>query len=127
MSYRLHWGTNMPYNPPLARVVATRTGIGGYVGRPRKYPSWRFVVDFAGGPLAMVGEKVEVEPVISVSRGEIENVSTRPHAGGQRTTFDLKAIGNSPAPIDLRMYLRLDGKPLSETWLYQWNPPVAAS
>lgn len=127
MSYRLHWGTNLPYNPPLARVVATRTGIGGTVGRPRKYPSWRFVVDFAGGPLAMVGEKVEVDAVISVSRGELENVSTRPHAGGHRTTFDLKAIGSGTAPVDLRLYLRLDGKPLTETWLYQWTPPPDAA
>jgi glucans biosynthesis protein len=29
-------------------VVATRTGIGGVVGRKRKYASSRFVVDFAG-------------------------------------------------------------------------------
>ena len=30
-SYRLHWGTQMPANPPLAQVVATRTGIGGVI------------------------------------------------------------------------------------------------
>jgi glucans biosynthesis protein len=129
ISYRLHWGTAMPHNPPLARVVATRTGIGGYVGRPRSYPSWRFVVDFAGGALPMLGEKVEVEQVISVSRGEVENATTRsfPPIGGCRTTFDLKSIGSSAAPVDLRLYLRLDGKPLTETWLYQWSPPASTA
>jgi glucans biosynthesis protein len=23
----------------------------------------------------------------------------------------------------LRMYLRIDGRPLTETWTYQWTPP----
>jgi periplasmic glucans biosynthesis protein len=23
----------------------------------------------------------------------------------------------------LRLYLRIDGKPLTETWSYQWTPP----
>jgi glucans biosynthesis protein len=27
------------------------------------------------------------------------------------------------APIDLRLFLRIDGKPLTETWIYQWTPP----
>jgi glucans biosynthesis protein len=26
-------------------------------------------------------------------------------------------------PIDLRLYLRVDGRPLTETWIYQWTPP----
>jgi glucans biosynthesis protein len=26
-------------------------------------------------------------------------------------------------PIDLRLYLRVDGRPLTETWIYQWAPP----
>lgn len=35
--------------------------------------------------------------------------------------FDLRP--NGAEPIDLRLYLRADGQPLSETWLYQWVPP----
>ena len=30
---------------------------------------------------------------------------------------------DSNDPIDLRMYLRIDGRPLTETWIYQWTPP----
>ena len=26
-------------------------------------------------------------------------------------------------PVDLRLYLRADGQPLTETWFYQWSPP----
>jgi glucans biosynthesis protein len=25
--------------------------------------------------------------------------------------------------INLRLYLRIDGRPLTETWIYQWVPP----
>jgi glucans biosynthesis protein len=124
-SYRLHWGSEMPYAPALAQVVATRTGLGGIVGQKRKYFSWRFAVDFAGGELATLAKKANVEPVISASRGEIEITSARPQEqiNGYRAMFDLKPTDNGTEPIDLRLYLRLGGRPLTETWLYQWTPP----
>jgi len=125
--YRLYWGSKMPVSPTLAQVVATRTGVGGIVGQKRKYFSWRFVVDFAGGDLGMLGAQVKVEPVISTSRGEIELTSVRPldSIHGYRAMFDLKPNDDSPTPIDLRLYLRADGQPLTETWIYQWTPPAS--
>jgi glucans biosynthesis protein len=127
-AYRLHWGTRAPFAPSLAQVAATYTGIGGTVGRARTYPSWRFVVDFSGGPLPMLGEKTEIEAAIDVSRGALENVSTRPLPSlqGARVTFDLKSIGDAPEQVNLRLYLRLGRQALSETWLYQWTPPAGS-
>lgn len=131
IGYRLYWGEQMPANPPLARCVATRTGLGGVVGQPRKYFSWRFAVDFAGGDLALLGPKAKVEAVITTSRGKVEITSARPQGAinGYRAMFDL-VPPDDPAtatlPIDLRMYLRCDGQPMSETWLYQYNPPAVA-
>lgn len=124
-SYRLYWGSRMPFRTPLAQVVATRTGVGGVVGQKRKYFSWRFVVDFAGSNLTMLGRDVKVEPVITASRGQIEITSARPLASirGYRAMFDLRPVDDSVAPIDLRLYLRVGGQPLTETWVYQWNPP----
>jgi glucans biosynthesis protein len=121
-SYRLHWGAQMPIRPPLAQVVATRTGLGGVLGQKRSYFSWRFVVDFAGGNLSMLSRDVKIEPVITASRGQIEITSVRPLEAvrGYRAMFDLKPTDDSPAPVDLRLYLRANGQPLSETWLYQW-------
>lgn len=123
--YRLHWG-EPPVAPPLARVVATRTGVGGIVGQQRRYFSWRFVVDFAGGPLAMVGDPTRIEPVIEVSSGQIELSSARPLAsvGGIRAMFDLRPPPGAGGPINLRLFLRVDGQALSETWMYQWTPPT---
>jgi periplasmic glucans biosynthesis protein len=114
----------MPFVPPLAQVMTTRTGIGGVVGDKRDYFSWRFAVDFAGGRLASLADKAKVEPVISASRGQIEVTSARPQREikGYRALFDVRPTDDSVEPIDLRLNLRLDGQPLTETWTYQWTP-----
>ncbi|MCW5574864.1 MAG: glucan biosynthesis protein D [Burkholderiales bacterium] len=124
-AYRLHWGATMPHASPLAHVAATRTGIGGVIGRKREYYSVRFAVDFAGGGLAALGKKAKVEPVIVASRGDIEITSARPLDAiqGYRAMFDLKPVDDSVEPVNLRLYLRSGGRTLSETWLYQWMPP----
>ena len=123
-SYRLHWGAQMPISPPLAQVVATRTGLGGVRSEKRTYFAWRFAVDFAGGELSMLGKNVTVEPVITASRGQIEIPAARPLEAvrGYRATFDLKPTDDSVAPVNLRLYLRADGQALTEKWLYQWTP-----
>jgi glucans biosynthesis protein len=127
--YRLHWGAKMPATPNLATVVATRTGIGGVIGQKRKYFSWRFAIDFAGGDLALLGKKVVVKPVISASHGSVEITSARPLESiqGYRAMFDLRLPDDVKEPVNLRLYLETDGQPLSETWLYQWTPPVDRS
>ena len=125
-SYRLHWGERAPVRPyELASAVATRTGLGGVVGQERKYFSWRFVVAFAGGPLRMLAEEAKVTPVISVSRGRVEITSARPLSAidGYRAMFDL-VPDESEDPIEVRMYLSLNGEPITETWLYQYFPPA---
>ena len=128
-SYRLHWGTQMPVQPPLAQVVATRTGLGGVVGQKRRYFSWRFVVDFAGGDLGLLGKNTRAEPVITVSRGQVEIPSVRPLEAvrGYRVMFDLRPTDDSVAPVNLRLYLHANGQPLTETWVYQWTPSAQRS
>jgi glucans biosynthesis protein len=125
-SYRLHWGSKPPFGPSLARVVATRTGMGGIVGRPREHFAWRFVVDFAGANLAALPRNTRVEPVITVSRGTIEIPAARPLASirGYRASFDVRPPETGTEPIDLRLFLRSGSRTLSETWLYQWTPPA---
>lgn len=124
-SYNMYWGGIPPEQSPKARVVDTFTGIGGVIGKKRPYYSKRFVVDFAGGSLPMLSKDTDVKAVISVSRGRTEIESARPlHAiDGYRAMFDLVPPDDSTDPINIRLYLEADGQPLSETWLYQWNPP----
>lgn len=124
-AYRLYWGEHAPVSPQeLATVQATRTGLGGVIGQKREYFSWRFAVDFAGGVLSMLGDNAEVEPIITVSRGEVEITSARPLSAidGYRAMFDL-VPGESEEPINIRMYLRLGDESITETWVYQYTPP----
>jgi glucans biosynthesis protein len=123
--YRLTWGTRVPSRGPWGRVVATRTGMGGVVGRPRRYFSHRFVVDFAGDWLRNVGREAIVTPVITASRGSVEITSARPlrPISGYRAMFDLKLDDQDAGPVDLRLYLREGDRALTETWLFQWTPP----
>lgn len=126
-AYRLHWGRDAPVTPTLATVAATRTGLGGVVGRERKYFSWRFAIDFAGGRLPLLPPKAKVELVATTSRGRLEIPSARPLAAieGYRALFDL-VPDDSLDPINLTAFLAIDGIPLTETWLYQYSPPPLA-
>ena len=127
-AYRLNWGRENPVVVDLARVHATRTGIGGIIGRKRTYFSWRFVVDFEGGQLPGLGDNPKLIPVISASRGRVEITSVRPlrSINGYRAMFDLALTDESVEPINLRLYISIDGQALSETWLYQYTPPPVA-
>ena len=125
IGYRMYWGREAPVQPPLARTVATRTGIGGVIGKDRTYFSWRFAVDFAGGNFALLDPRTKVEAVVTTTRGRIETTSARPldAINGWRAIFDVVPEANSLAPISLRLFLRAGGQPLTETWLYEYAPP----
>ena len=125
IGYKMFWAREAPSQPPLARCVATRTGIGGVVGKDRSYFSWRFAVDFAGGNFALVDSKTKVEAVVTTTKGRIETTSARPldPVRGWRAIFDLVPDATSTEPISLRMFLRADGQALTETWLYEYAPP----
>lgn len=126
-SYRLYWQDDEP-NPPstIARVVATRIGQGGVPGQPRPddRSKRKFVIDFAGGTLSQMAPRYDIEPVVSTSRGNVDNAYVIKIVGTDRwrALFDVDTTGSDQ--IDLRCYLRLDGKALTETWLYQYFPEV---
>ena len=122
--YRLFWGATPPARPSLARCVASRTGIGGAVGKKRSRFSWRFAVDFTGGNLALLDADAAVEAVVTASRGQVELVTARPQASvqGWRALFDV-VPDERTEPIALRLFLRVNGQALTETWIYEWAPP----
>lgn len=123
--YRLHWLSDEPYPPTaVGRVISTHIGRGGVPGQPhsRGEHLHKFVIDFSGGPLAELAQRFDVETVVTASRGEVVNpyalkVVGTPHWRG---VFDLDLPGDEP--VEIRCYLRLDGQPLTETWLYRFLP-----
>lgn len=128
--YKLYWSGLPPVRSGLARVNATRTGIGGFPegwAPGEYYPrEWarRFAVDFVGGNLQAAAPK-GIEPVITVSSGSIRQVEilyVEP-TDSYRILFDWYPTSADTRPVDMRMYLRSKAETLSETWLYQYFPP----
>jgi glucans biosynthesis protein len=122
--YRLYWQNGEPgYPKTIARVVATRLGRGGIPGQvPWPRDKHKFVVDFTGGPLMQMKQRFDVTPVVSTSRGKVDNAYIIKVVGTNRwrALFDLQL--DSDAAVDLRMFLKLGNRTLSETWLYQYFP-----
>ena len=122
--YRLYWQNSEPaYPDTIAKVVATRLGRGGIPGQnPWPRDAHKFVVDFSGGALNQMAQRYDIKAMVTASRGEIENPYVLKVVGTDRwrAAFDLKLEGSQPA--DLRLFLRLGDKTLSETWLYQYFP-----
>ncbi len=129
--YRLYWAAEPPVRSELARVYATRTGMGGFPegwAPGEHYPeTWsrRFAVDFVGANLKEAAAR-GMEPVITLSSGEAKQVEIlyiEPF-DGYRILFDWHPTSDSVDPVEMRMYLRSQGQTESETWLYQYFPPA---
>jgi glucans biosynthesis protein len=125
--YKLHWLATEPYFPPdLARTVATRMGRGGEPGKPRPQGVVKFMIEFDGAVLATIPDGQKPKAVVSASRGSLDHIYTEeiPYRKRWRASFDLTL--ESADPVELRLFLQMAGKPISETWLYQFQPPAAA-
>jgi glucans biosynthesis protein len=80
------------------------------------------VIDFDGGELRQMKTRFDVEPVVTVSRGKVENPYVIKVVGTDqwRAFFDIALEGREP--VDLRCFLRLGAKTFTETWIYQFFP-----
>jgi glucans biosynthesis protein len=124
LKYRLHWRTDVPDFPPLARCVATRLGNGGQPGLPRPRGVRKFMVEFKGPTLEKIPFGVKPEAVLWASRGSFSYIFTEaiPNdvPGHWRAQFDLTVEGNEP--VEMRLFLRNGAEILSETWAFQYHP-----
>lgn len=127
--YRLHWLADHPYPASnLGRTVATRIGRGGEPGKPRPEGVRKFVIEFSGGPLDQRRPADEPSAVITATRGTVSNTAVERVPGTRRwrAQFDLEVEGMEP--VELRLYLASGDhdQALTETWLYQHLPALAA-
>lgn len=130
--YKLYWSSLPPVESSLARVGATRVGMGGFPegwAPGEHFPDvWcrRFAIDFVGGDLKAAAPK-GIEPVITVSSGtfkQVEILYVEP-LNAYRILFDWYPNSDSTDPVNMRLFLRTKGETLSETWMYQYMPPPA--
>ncbi len=122
-AYRLHWVAEEPFPPAaVGRVVATRLGRGGVPGQPRPPGRKKFAIDFQGGALDGLKQRFDVDVVVDASRGRVDGRYAVKVVGTPRwrAVFDLDVAGEEP--VDLRCYLTVDGRVLTETWLFQYLP-----
>jgi len=121
--YKLSWLDDIAFPETVARATATWTGLGGRPGHKRPAGVRKFVIDFQGQPFAGLGRNDGVELVVTPSRGTLGAAYNHPVVDQRerwRAVFDLEAHG--PEPVDIRAFLRLNGRALTETWVYQYFP-----
>jgi periplasmic glucans biosynthesis protein len=125
LSYKLYWRLEEPHPAPLARVVATRAGVGGIPGQPRPKGTVKYVVDFRGGRLGEFSKRGDIDLVLTAPSGAIERQAIYPVVDTDiwRAVFDFTA--ESGYPVDIRLYLRHGTEALSETWLFQHLPSLS--
>lgn len=127
LHYRLHWLNTEPYPAEnIAQTVATRIGRGGTPGQPRPANVYHFGVEFDRPPVMQkIPYGVFPEVVVTTTAGTISRVFSEPVPNGNiwRANFDIAILPEEVA--DLRMYMALDGVPLTETWIYQFTPRFA--
>lgn len=121
-AYRLHWGNLDDADPEAIAVVGeTRAGVAGVSGVQNPEDARKFVVDFAGEVLANLPGDAALEPVITLSAGEVIASTLEPLEGPGiwRLVLDVQAPGEPV--VELTAHLAGYGQKLSETWLYQWK------
>ena len=120
-AYRLHWG-DLPHDPAeaLAYVFETRSGHGGFAGVEAEQGTRKFVVDFKGGLIGPLDPDTAIEPVVSVSNGEVTSTVLEKIAETDiwRLVIDISAAPD--AVVELSAHLAGFDRRLTETWLYQW-------
>jgi glucans biosynthesis protein len=122
--YKLLWRDVDPFPGDLALCVATRLGAGAIQGAPRSKVLRKFLIEFKGDTLTKLDEGEIPEAVLTCSRGVFSHQYTDVSPDGDRslwrTQFDLDPQGTEP--VEMRCFLRYDGKPLTETWTYRYIP-----
>jgi glucans biosynthesis protein len=113
LAYRQFWCWTPPARPEGAIVVSSRMGK---VGKRR-----RFAVEFVSDAFAEPQMAAQVSATIDASPGQIVAIRLYPYKERRsiRVVFDLDP--GSETYSEIRLALKLQNQPVSETWLYRWT------
>ncbi|MBZ8140095.1 glucan biosynthesis protein D [Rubrivivax gelatinosus] len=123
IGWRMSWAGDDAKQPPGARVVQTRAGHG-YREAAIAEQRLQFHLDFAGPSLDALPADAVVEAVVSGNDNarELRAVAyPNPARGGWRVSIDVERADAGRA-LELRAFLRLGDRTLSETWSYALAP-----
>lgn len=114
LTYRIHWDALPPAQAQMARVLATRTGLG----RPYNDGDLPiFVIDYRfDGDIP-----ADLAAMAETSAGRILNLTSYPIPAPRalRVSFELDPQGATEA--ELRLDLKAGERRIGETWLYRWT------
>lgn len=112
LHYTLRWGQEPAGDSPVAPVLNSRMGARAWGGRIA-------AIDFA--PHQALPEDLD-RLTIHVSSNAATIAGTllqrNPETGGPRLAFSFEPSGNA---AELRAQLMLDGRSVTEVWLYRWT------
>jgi len=108
----------------VAKVVRTRTGWGATAaqGNPPPKSKRQFAVDFRGGELDKLPADAVLTADLAKNLGTITDlhVSKLPDGKTYRASFKVEPDGNNV--VDMRLFIKLRDKRLTEVWSYVWYP-----
>lgn len=116
LSYSLTWFGESASLPPLGRCLFTRIDY-------QDTPYYRmFVLDFAGAELSKLPGEAKLTADTWIGGGTIKDLVVQKNNYGDswRVSF-IASSDQLDKAIELRCGLRLDGRPLTETWTYTWK------
>lgn len=120
-AYRLSWG-DLPHDDAeaLAFVHETRSGHGGFSGAETVKGTRKFVIDFKGGMLAALDAKATVEPIVTLTGGELLGTTLEKINGTDIWRLVIEAGAADGAIVEMGAHIAGYDRKLTETWLYQW-------
>jgi glucans biosynthesis protein len=125
LSYRLLANLDLTRLSPNGRAINTFQTVARALGSREVPPprSRRLLIDFAGGDLSYYSrDPAMVEVVPTIAHGHVINafVIANPNIDGVRAVLDVQVDEGQIA--DIRAFLRVSGRTLTETW----TSPLAA-
>ncbi len=128
-AYEIRWFGTDKSLPPLGRTVTTRVADlpdpeDADRVKDGKTVIRKFVLDFAWPSVAADAVSRSLDTVVSVQNATLLAKPVQQHNpfdGTWRVFFKAAAPKGGP-PVDLRAFVRHDKKPVTETWIYLWNP-----
>lgn len=120
IAWRVLWAGDDAPAPPAARVLQTRAGHGWKPPEGVPTSARQLHVDFSAVP-GVTGAVEAVASGNTAVRGLRANAYPNRETGGWRVTLDFERPDPSQ-PVELRLFLRQDGRTLSETWTYALSP-----
>jgi glucans biosynthesis protein len=120
-NYRLQTVNRDPAHAGRARVEATRNGWGYTPGGEQPPRTLRqFIVDFSAADLQGLAQQ-QLQADLSVMAGEYRDLAVKylEDSGQWRVAFKVKP--DEDKTVDMRLFLTLHGRPVSEVWNYVWN------